>query len=93
MIPWISRNCRDYEPQISHSLPIALSNSRSLPVKRECDFQFPFPGAKKPFPLTPMPWAHEGSNPYIGQVPSCWNENSDATFFFRLVRTFLNTSV
>ena len=30
-------------------------NSRSLPVKRECDFQFPFPfpGAKKPFPLTP----------------------------------------
>ena len=30
--------------------------SRSLPVKRECDFQFsfPFPGAKKPFPLTPV---------------------------------------
>ena len=29
--------------------------SRSFPVKRECDFQFPFPfpGAKKPFPLTP----------------------------------------
>ena len=37
------------------SLPVAFSNSRSLPVKRECDFQFPFPfpGVKKPFPLTP----------------------------------------
>ena len=37
------------------SLPVAFSNSRSLPVKGECDFQFPFPfpGAKKPFPLTP----------------------------------------
>ena len=36
-------NSRNYKPQIS------------LPVKRECDFQcpFPFPGAKKPFPLTP----------------------------------------
>ena len=55
MIPGISRDSRDYEPQISHSLPVAFSNSRSLPVKRECDFQFPFPfpGAKKPFPLTP----------------------------------------
>ena len=78
MIPWISRDSRDYEPQISHSLPVAFSNSRSLPVKRECDFQFPFPfpGAKKP-----VPWTHEGSNPYIGQVPSCWNDNSDKTFF------------
>ena len=28
-------------------------NSRSLPVKRECDFQFPFPGAKKLFQLNP----------------------------------------
>ena len=28
-------------------------NSRSLLEKRECDFQFPFPEAKKPFPLTP----------------------------------------
>ena len=39
------------------SLPVALSNSRSLPVKQECDFQFPFPfpGGKKPFPLTPGP--------------------------------------
>ena len=37
------------------SLPVAFFNSRSLPVKRECYFQFPFPfpGAKKPFPLTP----------------------------------------
>ena len=37
------------------SLPVVFSNSRSLPVKRECDFQFPFPfpGVKKPFPLTP----------------------------------------
>ena len=37
------------------SLPVAFSNSRSLPVKRECDcqFPFPFPGAKKPFQLTP----------------------------------------
>ena len=50
MIPGISR---DYEPKIS--VPVAFSNSRSLPVKRECDFQFPFPfpGAKKPSPLTP----------------------------------------
>ena len=55
MIPGISRDSRDYEPQISHSLPIAFSNSRSLPVKRKCDFQFffLFPGAKKPFLLTP----------------------------------------
>ena len=55
MIPGNSRDSRDYKPQISHSLPVAFSNSRSLPVKRECDFQFlfPFPGAKKPFPLTP----------------------------------------
>ena len=39
------------------SLPVAFCNfpSRSLPVKGECDLQFPFPfpGAKKPFPLTP----------------------------------------
>ena len=37
------------------SLPVAFSNSRSLPKKRECDFKFPFPfpGPKKPFPLTP----------------------------------------
>ena len=27
-------------------------HSRSLPEKRECNFQFPFPGSKKPFPLT-----------------------------------------
>ena len=55
MIPGNSRDSRDYKPQISHSLPVAFSNSRSLPVKREWDFQFPFPfpGAKKPFPLTP----------------------------------------
>ena len=58
MIPGIlgiSQDSWDYEPQISHSLPVAFSNSRSLPVKLECDFQFPFPfpGAKKPFPLTP----------------------------------------
>ena len=54
MIPGISQ---DKEPQISHSLPVAFSDSCSLPVKRECDFQFPFPfpGAKKPFPLTPGP--------------------------------------
>ena len=42
----ISGIFRYYEPQIS--LPVAFSNSRSLPVKRECDFQFPFPGVKKP---------------------------------------------
>ena len=53
MIPVISQDSRDYEPQIS--LLVAFSNSRLLPVKRKCDFQFhfPFPGAKKPFPLTP----------------------------------------
>ena len=36
------------------SLTVAFSNSRSLPVRREGDFQFPFPfpGAKKPFSLT-----------------------------------------
>ena len=41
--------------RLKSSLPVAFSNSRSLPVKRECDFQFPFPfpGAQKPFPLTP----------------------------------------
>ena len=55
VIPRISRESRDYEPKISHSLPKAFSKSHSLPVKMECDFQFPipFPGAKKPFPLTP----------------------------------------
>ena len=30
-----------------------LENSIFLPVKWKCEFQFPFPGAKKPFPLTP----------------------------------------
>ena len=37
------------------SLPVAFSNSHSLPVKRVWDFQFPFPfpGSKKTFPLTP----------------------------------------
>ena len=55
MIPEISRDSREYKPQISHSLPVSFFNSRSLPVKWECDFQFPFPfpGAKKPFPPTP----------------------------------------
>ena len=55
LIPGNSRDSRDYKHQISHSLPVAFSNSRSLPVKREWDFQFPFPfpGAKKPFPRTP----------------------------------------
>ena len=43
MIPGISRDSREYKLQISHSLPVAFSNSRSLPVKRESDFQFPFP--------------------------------------------------
>ena len=31
-------------------------NSRSLPVKQECNFQSPFLGAEKPFPLTFMSW-------------------------------------
>ena len=54
MIPRISRDYRDYEPQISHSLPVAFSNSRTLPVKRECDFQFPFPES-----LSRSPQHHE----------------------------------
>ena len=56
MIPGISRDSREYKPQISHSLPVAFSNSRSLPVKRECDFQFPFPfpGDQKAFPAHPF---------------------------------------
>ena len=39
---------------VTQRVPVAFSNSRSLPIKRECDFQFPFPfpEAKKPFPLT-----------------------------------------
>ena len=32
MIPGISWDSRDYKPLISHSLPVAFSNSRSLPV-------------------------------------------------------------
>ena len=57
VIPGISRDSRDYEPQIS--LPVGFSYSRSPPGKRQCDFKFPFPfpGAKKPFPLTPGTWA------------------------------------
>ena len=51
MIPGISRDSRDYKPQIS--LPVAFSNSRSLPVKRECDLQFPVPGSQKFFPAHP----------------------------------------
>ena len=50
MVPRISRDSQDSESEISNPIPVAFSNSRSLPVKRECDF--PFPGAKKPFPLT-----------------------------------------
>ena len=55
------------------SLPVAFSNSRSLPVKRECDFQFPFPfsGAKKPFALTPGPYWSE-------QITICWLLNPSA---------------
>ena len=34
----ISGISREYKPQISHSLPVAFSNSRSLSVKWECDF-------------------------------------------------------
>ena len=51
MIPVISQDSRDYEPQIS--LPVEFFNSRSLPVKRDFQFPFPFSGAKTPFPLTP----------------------------------------
>ena len=55
MIPGISRDSPGLRAPDFPSLPVAFSNSRSLPVKWECDFQFPFPfpGAKKPFPLTP----------------------------------------
>ena len=37
------------------SLPVAFSNSRSLPVKRECDFliSLPVPGRQKAFPAHP----------------------------------------
>ena len=51
------KNC-NLEDSGSWILRIWNFSSRSLPVKRECDCQFPFtfPGAKKPFPLTPTPW-------------------------------------
>ena len=54
MIPGISGDL-GFRASNFPSLAVAFSNYRSLPVKRQCDFQFPFPfsGAKTPFPLTP----------------------------------------